>query len=133
MAKGREVHEARLAEVNLLGKDLARRARSSCELCETKGVPLGIYEVTPVPTVPDPARCLMLCQVCREQVEDSRRFRAGEHWRGLAEMVWSDLPVVQVVAVRLLRRMSPGMAWAREALESVELDEEIAAWVSQDT
>ena len=133
MAKGREVYEARLAELNLLGKDLARRARSCCELCETKGVPLGIYEVTPVPSVPDPARCLMLCQDCRGQVEDPRRFRGGEQWRGLAEMVWSDLPVVQVVAVRLLRRMSPGLAWAREALETVELDEEIATWVSLDT
>jgi protein PhnA len=132
MAKGREVYEARLAEVNLLGKDLARRARSSCELCEIKGVPLAIYEVKPVPTLPDPAKCLMLCQVCREQVEDLRRFRAGEQWRGLAEMVWSELPVVQVVAVRLLRRMSPAVAWAREALESIELDEEIAAWVSLD-
>ena len=127
------MHEARVAEVNVLGKDLARRARSSCELCEAKGVPLRIFEVTPVPTVPDPERCLMLCQECREQVEDARRFRAGEHWRGLAQMVWSDLPVVQVVAVRLLRRLSPSLAWAREALESVDLDDEIEAWVGRDS
>ncbi len=26
------------------GKDLARRARSKCELCESAGVPLSVFE-----------------------------------------------------------------------------------------
>ena len=40
MAKGYEIHQARAAALQALGKDLARRAKSKCELTGAAGVPL---------------------------------------------------------------------------------------------
>jgi len=131
MAKGREIHEERMARLSLFGKDLARRAKSRCELCESAGASLSIFEVPPVPREPDFGRCLLLCEPCREQVEEPKRFRAGEHWRFLAGQAWSEVGMVQIVAVRLLRRQSDSQAWAREALGELYLDEEVESLVTE--
>ena len=131
MAKGKEAYEARVAELNLFGKDLARRAKSKCELCERGGETLSIVEVPPVPKDPEFEKCVMLCEGCRKAVEEPKQFAPGEQWRFLAQSVWSEFPAVQVLAVRLLRRMEDSQAWAREALETVFLDEDVETWVTE--
>ena len=131
MAKGLEKHQERVAALSLFGKDLARRAKSKCELCEVSETKLLPYEVEPVPGEPEFDRCILICESCHEQVVDPRKFKEGEHWRCLAETVWSDIPAVQVVAVRLLKRQANSQAWAREALEGLFLDEEIEEWVTK--
>ena len=112
MAKGREEHEARVAALNMLGKDLARRAKSKCELCERGGEKLQIFEVPPVPRDPDFGRSLLLCAECADQ--------AG-----------SENPMVQVMAIRLLKRLAKTQDWARESLDELFLDEEIEALVTE--
>ena len=47
MAKGYDGNQARIEALSLLGKDLARRAKSKCELSGESGVPLKTYEVEP--------------------------------------------------------------------------------------
>lgn len=131
MAKGKEEHEARVAALNTFGKDLARRAKSKCELCERGGEKLAIFEVPPVPREPDAGRCLLLCGDCADQAADSRRFRSGEQWRFLAGQAWNENPMVQVMAIRLLRRLQKSQDWAREALDGLFLDEEIETLVDQ--
>ncbi len=131
MARGKEVHEARVSALNLLGKDLARRAKSKCELCERGGEVLSILEVPPEPKEPDFERCVMICEQCKTAISEPKRFQAGEQWRFLAQTVWSDVPPVQVLAVRLLRRQSSSQGWAREALDDLFLDDEIEAWVTE--
>ncbi len=131
MAKGREKHEARQAELSRFGKDLARRSKSVCELCEEPGKALRVFEVPPEPKDPDFEKCAFLCEECCEQVENEKKFRAGEHWRCLAQTVWSEVPAVQVLAVRLLRRQVNAQAWAREVLDGVFLDEEVEAWADE--
>ena len=74
MAKGKEAYEARVAELNLFGKDLARRAKSKCELCERGGETLSIVEVPPAPKDPDFEKCVMLCEGCRKAVEKPKQF-----------------------------------------------------------
>ena len=130
MAKGKEEHEARVGLLNTFGKDLARRAKSKCELCERGGEKLAIFEVPPVPRDPEFSRCLLLCGDCLEQAGDMKRFRPGEHWRFLVGQAWSENPLVQVMAVRLLRRQSGSQDWAREALDDLFLDEEVEALVT---
>ncbi len=130
MAKGYEENQARVAAIASFGKELARRSRSRCELCESSGVKLSAFEVAPVPREPDPDRCLFLCEECREQVEHPKRFQPGERWRCLAQTLWSEVPAVQVMAVRLLRRQADSQSWAREALENAFLDPEIEAWAA---
>jgi len=131
MAKGKEEHEARVGQLSAFGKDLARRAKSKCELCERGGEKLAIFEVPPVPRVPDFDRCLLLCGDCLEQSSEPKRFRAGEHWRLLVGQAWSENLLVQVMAVRLLRRQAGSQDWAREALEELFLDEDVEALVTE--
>ena len=132
MAKGYEINQARVGELASFGKDLARRAHSKCELCETAGVKLSAFEVPPVPALPEFDRCVFLCDRCREQTENSRRFEPGEHWRCLTQTVWSEVPAVQVLAVRLLRRQADTQAWARETLDGAFLDPEVEEWAGQE-
>ncbi len=128
MAKGYEVNQERLAIIAALGKELARRSRSRCELCEASGVKLSAFEVPPAPKIPEVDRCVFLCETCREQVADSRRFQPGERWRCLTQTVWSEVPAVQVMAVRQMRRQADSQDWAREALEEIYLDPEVEEW-----
>lgn len=120
-----------MAILSSFGKDLARRAKSKCELCETSGVKLVPYELEPVPAEPEFDNCLMICENCNEQASEPRKFKPGEHWRCLAGTVWSEVPAVQVMAARLLKRQAGDQDWAREALDGLFLDEEIEEWVTK--
>jgi protein PhnA len=131
MAKGFQENQKRVAELGSFGKDLARRARSKCELCETGGLALKVFEVPPVEKFPRIERCAFLCENCALQMGETRRFVEGEHWRCLAQTVWSEVPALQVLAVRGLRRLAGSQAWARSALEDVYLDPEVEAWVEE--
>jgi len=127
MGKGYETHQTRLLALQGIGKDLARRAKSKCELTGTSGIPLKPYEVPPVGDEPDVNRTLLLSEACHEVLNHPDRLK-GREWQCLAEIVWSELPATQVVAWRLLQHLAKREAWAREALERVFLDEEVEAW-----
>jgi protein PhnA len=127
MAKGHELHQARMMALQGLGKDLTRRAKSKCELTGAAGVPLWPYEVPPVSEGPDFDRTLLISEECHEMLEHPERL-AGRHWQCLAEAVWSEMPAVQVVAWRMLNELAKREDWAREALEEVFLDPETEAW-----
>lgn len=131
MAKGFEENRIRNEAIASFGKDLARRSRSRCELCEQSGLSLSAMEVPPAPREPAIGHCVFLCDDCRDQSENIRRFQAGENWRCLAQTLWSETPAVQVMAVRLLRRQSASQPWAREALENAFLDPDVESWADQ--
>jgi len=130
MAKGHEIHQARLTALQLLGKDLARRAKSKCELTGASGVPLRPYEVPPVPADPDFDRTLLLCEACHAALEKPSTL-AGRGWQMLAEAVWSENAAVQVVAWRMLKRLSLKEDWARTVLEEAYLNPEVQEWAEQ--
>ncbi|MFT4175778.1 MAG: hypothetical protein QM627_03905 [Luteolibacter sp.] len=130
MAKGLEKHQARLEALQLLGKDLARRAKSKCELTGACGVPLRPYEIPPAPAEPDIERTLLLCEAVHAALEKPSTL-AGRQWQILAEAVWSEFPAVQVVAWRMLQRLAQKEDWAREALDAVFLDPEVEAWAQE--
>lgn len=131
MGKGYETHQARVQALQGLGKDLARRAKSKCELTGVSGVPLKAYEVSPVAAEPDIMRTLLVCEACIDVLEHPKRLK-GRKWQVLAEMVWSDFPAVQVVAWRMLNHIAKTEDWAREALEEVFLDESIEEWAKSE-
>ena len=131
MAKGYELHQARMMALQGMGKDLARRAKSRCEITGAAGVPLWPYEVPPVGADPDIDRTILISESCREMLEHPERLR-GREWQCLAETVWSDLPAVQVTAWRMLHELAKREDWAREALDEVFLDPGIEDWAKSD-
>lgn len=132
MAKGLEKHQARQAQLSLLGKDLTRRSGSKCELCENTGVALRPYPVPPEEEEPRAETCVFACDACRAQLENPKRFDAA-YWRCAGKAVWSEVPAVQVVAARVLDRLGKSELWAREALEDVFFDEEVEEWIAKQT
>lgn len=127
MAKGYELHQARMMALQAIGKDLARRAKSKCELTGASGVPLRPYEVPPAGDYPDIDRTLLISEECHRMLEHPERL-AGQEWRCLAEAVWSEMPAVQVVAWRMLRELAKREDWASEVLDDVYLDPAVEEW-----
>ncbi len=127
MGNGYDTHQQRLASLQAIGKDLARRAKSKCELTGAAGVRLLPYEVPPVAAEPDLERTLLVCEACHQVLEHPKKL-AGRGWQCLAEVVWSDFPAVQVVAWRMLHELAKREDWAREALDGVFLDDEVETW-----
>ena len=130
MARGRERHQERERARHALGRDLSRRARSTCELCESAGEQLHPWEVPPLPEAPDPDRAVLICPRCTAGCEGGRV--EANAWRFLESTMWSEVPAVQVVAVRLLKRLSSdGATWARDALDGLYLEEDVQAWADE--
>ncbi|MFC5049469.1 phnA protein [Rubritalea spongiae] len=131
MAKGYDTNQARLQALSLFGKDLARRAKSKCELSGQSGVPLKIYEIEPVPSQPDYDKCLLVSELVLEQLKRPKTIQANQ-WRGvLAELIWSELQPQQVMAYRLLKHIAQAEAWAQDVLADAYLDEELLQWAEK--
>lgn len=127
MGKGFEQHQSRQLALQALGKDLARRAKSKCELTGEAGIPLRPYEIPPVASEPDIEHILLLSEACHEALAKPEKL-AGRTWQCLVEMVWSEKPAIQVVAWRMLQQLAKREDWAREALEESFLDPEVEDW-----
>ena len=65
-----------------------------------------------------------VCVVCAEQIAGEA---VSSHWRGLASAMWSEEPAEQVIAARMLKRLS-GEGWAQDLAEQLYLDDETQAW-----
>lgn len=103
---------------------LQARSESKCELC-TATENLKIYEVPPEPAA-SADQCVLLCETCFEQVEEPEKVDAN-HWRCLSDSMWSQVPAVQVMAWRMLKRLS-GKGWAQDLLDMLYLDEDTQKW-----
>ena len=128
MAKGRQRHQERMEALAALGRGLARRARSTCELCEATGVPLGPWEVPPLPEEPEEERTVLACGRCRAGLDGGRL--EPQEWRFLEGSVWSPVPAAQVAAARLLRRLAAaGEGWATDVLDGLVLEPDLEEWL----
>ena len=126
MAKG--LHQQRFQRLNALGKDLTRRSRACCELCEASGVKLVIHEVPPLPVEPELKHCIFICEQCDAQISTPKQ-RDPDHWRCLLKAVWSQEPAVQVMAVWMAGQLAD-QPWVAELLEQLYLQPEIEQWIT---
>lgn len=109
-------------------KDLVRRSRSKCELCEKGGVKLDVYELPPLEEEPSVEHCIFICEECHKQIATPKKV-IPSHWRCLNNALWSEIPVVQVMSVRILRRLAKAEEyWAKELLEHAYLEPHIDEW-----
>jgi len=103
---------------------LESRADCKCELCEATDA-LDIYQVPPG-SDNGPDNCLLLCETCRDQIENPDETDPN-HWRCLNNSMWSQTPVVQVMAWRMLHRLS-NESWAQDLLAMLYLEDDVLAW-----
>jgi len=103
---------------------LQARSESKCELCGATE-DLAVYEVPP-DSDGSADQSVLLCATCREQIEEPDTVDVN-HWRCLNESMWSQVPAVQVMAWRMLTRLS-SEGWPQELLDMLYLDDETLAW-----
>lgn len=105
-------------------KALVTRSKSKCELCgATEG--LNIYEIPPN-SDGSVDQSIFICETCRDQIENPDKTDL-HHWHCLNDSMWSQVPAVQVMAWRMLKRLSSD-SWAQDQLDMLYLDEETLAW-----
>jgi protein PhnA len=105
-------------------KALHARSESKCELCGATES-LGVYEVPP-DSDGSADECALICETCREQIENPEKVDV-HHWRCLNDSMWSQVPAVQVMAWRMLKRLSTE-GWPQDLLDMLYLDEGTQAW-----
>lgn len=103
---------------------LHERSDSKCELCSTTEN-LTVYEVPPE-SQGNADDSLLLCETCREQIENPDKTDAN-HWRCLNDSMWSQTPAVQVMAWRMLSRLK-AEGWPQDLLDMLYLDDELLTW-----
>lgn len=105
-------------------QSLQTRSEGKCELCGATDN-LDVYEV---PASPDNTadECVYLCANCRGQIDNPDTVDVN-HWRCLNDSMWSQVPAVQVMAWRMLTRLS-AEGWPQELLDMLYLDDELLAW-----
>lgn len=123
MAKGYDLHRERMNKVSEFGKELTRRAKSKCELCEATGVKLQVYEVPPVKDEPEIERCVFICDDCRGKIDNLKKVREND-LRFLSSSIWSEVPMAKALSIYLLKAVGGKFGWAEDMLEDLYIDEE---------
>ena len=105
-------------------KELQVRSESKCELCSATEN-LAVYEVPPESNGKS-EQSILICETCKEQIEDPEKMDAN-HWRCLNDSMWNQVPAVQVMAWRMLSRLS-SEGWPQDLLEMLYLDDDLLTW-----
>jgi|MEHZ01.5.fsa_nt_MEHZ011328200.1_2 protein PhnA len=104
--------------------DLHARSESKCELCGSSEA-LSSFEVPPDSDA-SLDQSILSCGNCINQINNPDQMDAN-HWRCLNDSMWSQVPAVQVMAWRMLTRLS-GEGWPQDLLDMLYLDDETRAW-----
>ncbi len=104
--------------------ELESRCGSKCELCSSKGT-LAAY------TVPPKSGNLIeeqvaVCKTCLDQINNHEDLDTN-HWRCLNESIWSQVPAVQAISYKLLKRLT-SEEWAQDAINMMYMDEATREW-----
>ena len=84
---------------------LNERSGSQCELCSSKDE-LAVYTISgAADNEPTADNSLLICCTCQQQIDNQESMDIN-HWRCLNDSMWSPVPAVQVMAWRLLTRLS---------------------------
>ena len=82
----------------------------------------------PLEEEPSADDCIFICESCHKQIANPKKMDPS-HWRCLNNALWSEVPAIQVVSVRILRRLAKcEHHWAEELLEHAYLEPELEEW-----
>ena len=105
-------------------KELQNRSESKCELCSATEN-LAVYEVPPE-SDGSAEKSIFICSTCKEQIEVPEKMEPN-HWRCLNDSMWSQVPAVQIMAWRMLTRLS-SEGWPQDLLDMLYLDDDALEW-----
>jgi len=105
-------------------KELQARSESKCELCAATDS-LNVYEIPPSSNGSSD-EAVLICQTCQEQIEAPEKVDV-HHWHCLNDSMWSQVPAVQIIAWRMLTRLSTE-SWAQDLLDMLYLDDDTLVW-----
>lgn len=100
------------------------RSDSKCELCASANN-ISVYSVPP-DSDESADQSILLCSTCLGQIENPETMDAN-HWRCLNDSMWTPVPVVQVMAWRLLDSIK-AEDWPQELLDMLYLEDDVKAW-----
>jgi protein PhnA len=107
-----------------------QRSNSSCELCKAD-ISLSLYILPPEENL-DADKSIQVCQTCLGQINHQQELDTN-HWRCLNDSMWTQVPAVQIMAWRMLKRLSTqAESWAQDLLDMLYLDEEMQAWAESE-
>ena len=106
---------------------LKQRSNNSCELC-TSTDNLSVHEVPPTSDL-SAQQCVYLCQNCIDQINGDIKLDEN-HWRCLNDSMWNQEPAVQVMAYRMLHKLS-SVSWAQDAMDMIYLEDNVKTWAEQ--
>lgn len=104
---------------------IRKRSQNQCELSGEKEN-LSLYAVTPVTTNEEESHILISEKVLK-QIEKQEEPDSVFWERILPDVMWSEVPGVQIVSWRLLNRFR-NETWAADALDILYLDEDMLEW-----
>lgn len=110
--------------MNDISQILRERNSGKCELCNEHDATQG-YTVAPKKD-DKPQNQVALCNIC---FADLDTVNDVNHWRCLEGSIWSGEPSVQALSRRLLSKLS-SQPWAQDALNAVDLTEDIIEWAN---
>ena len=105
-------------------ESLQTRSNYSCELCKSADK-LLVYEIPPSSTG-EVDQCILICETCHQQIDNLDKIKP-DHWRCLNDSIWNPEPAVQVMAWRMLNRLS-AEGWSQNLLDALYLDDDTLAW-----
>jgi protein PhnA len=103
---------------------LQERSNNSCELCASTDH-LNVYAV-PFSSGDNADNSVLICDKCLTEMTATEALDAT-HWRCLNDSMWSQTPAVQVMAYRMLTRLSTE-TWAMDLLDMLYLEDDVKAW-----
>ncbi|MFV0483045.1 MAG: PhnA domain-containing protein [Bacteroidales bacterium] len=99
------------------------RSENKCELCSSDKE-LNVYAIPPVEEN-NSDKCVLLCSKCLTEM--NAESPDVNHWRCLNDSAWSAVPAVQVVAWRMLHKLS-NEGWANDLRDMLYLEEDTLKW-----
>ncbi len=98
---------------------LMQRSNAQCEICKSPDG-LIIYDAFEI-EADELAGKAIVCATCQEQLTNTTALN-NNHWRCLSDSMWSQTPAMQVIAWRMLTKLS-SETWAQDLLDMLYLDE----------
>lgn len=110
-----------------ISTQLQNRSNHACELCGKQDDNLVAYAVPPKSDDSADSQ-VVLCRDCFDQIK-AENYTNKHHWRSLEGSIWSEVPAVQVLSYKILKKLS-SEEWARDAMEAAYLDESLVEWAN---